>query len=131
VSEDFTAPAIWPPLLPGPHSPDLPQAALRWLDTVVPADRWRHGPLHDQPWLVATMAAVTLRRQIEALRQSYRETRELYGRLIPADRLDMLLQAHVTEAQHLEALLEQVLQVEQALFQAGGARPVKPLTPPE
>ena len=31
-----------------------------------------------------------------------------------------------TEAQHLEALLEQVLQVEQALFQAGGARPPKP-----
>ncbi len=113
-------------MLPGPHSPDLPKAALSWLDTVVPADRWRHGPLVDQPWLVATMAAVTIRRQIDMLRQSYRETRELYGRLIPPDRLQMLLDAHVRQAQYLEALLEQVLQVEQALFQAGGARPPKP-----
>jgi len=111
----YPTPADWPASLPAPSSPDLPAAAIRWLWDEVPADRWRHEILADQPWLLALMATATLRREINSLRASWRDM-GTFGRRMDPDTLGRILAGHKAEAARLTALKAQVELVEMELL---------------
>lgn len=111
----YPTPVDWPAGLPSPHSPDLPQAAVRWLYDAVPADRWRHDILADDPWLLALMATATLRREIDSLRASWTSMKTI-SRGMDRKLLGRILDGHKQEAARLTALKAQVEMVEMELL---------------
>jgi hypothetical protein len=104
------APGDWPADLPSPRSPDLPEAVIRWLWDAVPADRWRHEALAEEPWVLVMMATATVRRQIDDLRESWRDVRS-YAKILGSVTTGRILAAHKAEAARLAELQTHLDQV--------------------
>jgi hypothetical protein len=123
MSERFRTPPHWPAAVPPPTTPGWHTHVAAWLADTVPADRWRHNVLADEPWVLALCATATLRRQLDSLRESYRDATRVLADLLPADAYKALLDAHGAEAARLKALAAQVEVVERQLMLMPAARP--------
>jgi hypothetical protein len=117
MTERYPTPSDWPTALPPPSSPDLPAAVARWLQDVLPADRWWQDAVGDDAWILALMAMASLRRQLDALRGSWRDM-HAFGQAMNRDTLGRVLAAHKTEAERLTTLMAQVARVELELLHA-------------
>lgn len=113
---------MWPSGVPTPGSLAWPDAAVRWLYDHVPANRWRHRHLEQNPWLLCVTATVVVRAELEALRAQYRLTAS-WTTLMPARTHRALLAATAAQGKQAAVLLEEVLALEEALTPLG-QRPV-------
>lgn len=112
----------WPQGVPQPDSTAWPDAAIRWLGDNIPGNRWRYDTLRRHPWIYCTLAAITLRADIENLRTQYRTTANSIAGLLTPDEARRLLDDTTREGKRLTLLLEQVLALDEALAPDGMRR---------
>ncbi|WP_042400040.1 hypothetical protein [Streptacidiphilus carbonis] len=117
-------PHNWPKRLPPPSDPDLPVRVIAWVREALPAEEWRVEALRRRPWELVGQSVFVIDRMIESLRESYRETRDVYGPVLGPAELAPYLAAHTAEAERLSALRAQFVEVEAALTAAGRIMPL-------
>jgi hypothetical protein len=109
-------PHNWPRQLPPPHDPELPLRVIGWIREILPSEEWRVEELRSHPWELVTMGMTAIDRMIQSLRDSHRETVDLYAGILGDDDTRRLLDAHAREAARLTELRVQLSEVSSALF---------------
>lgn len=119
----------WPKDCPRPGDPAWPDGAIRWLHDHIPGNTWRHRSLTGHPWVLSTTAAIHIRAQLDALREQYSLTINMWAPLLPPAVAQSLVDDTVREGRRLAVLLDEVLALEVALAPGGMRGPSPDVRP--
>lgn len=115
-------PENWPPGVPTPDTPGWTRHALEYIASTQPQHTWRHDVLSLRPWLLAADSCLTLRRDLEDLRASYRHARAHYATFLGPAGLADYLTLHTQRAARLEQILAHAVALEEAFAKEASRR---------
>ena len=115
-------PANWPPNVPTPDKPGWTRHALKWIASTQPRHTWRNDVLALYPWLLVADSCITLRRDLEDLRASYRHARGHYATFLGPAGLADYLTLHTQRASRLEQILKHTVALEEAFAKEASRR---------
>lgn len=108
-------PPDWPASVHPPGTESFEHTAIVWLFDHVPADYRLHGVLRRHPIALARLARKHVAACLEGAREGYRTARVDLRDYLSPPAIDEVMNAYLTEGQHMVAVMRAVELVDDAL----------------